>query len=125
MKGDVFPRKFTRIMAFGAHWARISASIFGFSSWPDCVRVGHDAIRATVVFNNLNNKQFVVYFPGFRAMVRGRSMTCGAGSIKSARSASAAREREAKGGSGREATGTERAGRRRLAERVGGTPSPG
>jgi hypothetical protein len=25
-------------------------------------RVGHGAIRATVVFNNLNNEQFVVYF---------------------------------------------------------------
>ena len=63
--------------------------------------VGHDAIRATVVFNNLNSKQCVVYFR-ILVMVRGRSMT----SRRRAESSppgrtSAAREREAKGGLGR------------------------
>jgi hypothetical protein len=63
--------------------------------------VGHDAIRATVVFNNLNNKQVVVYF---------RILGYGAGKVDDVAAqaessppgrTSAAREREAKGGLGR------------------------
>jgi hypothetical protein len=95
----LFREKFTRIMAFGAHWARISAlsSVFVIAGlWSG---VGHDAIRATR-FNNLNNGQFVVDF---------RIMGYGAGKVDDVAAqaessppgrSNAAREREAKGGLG-------------------------
>jgi hypothetical protein len=99
MKGDAFPRKIHSHYGF---WRALGAHLglylrffvmAGLGSG-----VGHDAIRATVVFNNLNNKQFVVYF---------RTRGYGAGKVNDVAAqaessppgrTSAAREREAKGG---------------------------
>jgi hypothetical protein len=102
VKGDAFLRKIHSHFGFGAHRARIPASIFGFSSWPNCGPGSAMTLQEPqLFFNNLNKEKLVVYFriPGYGAG-KVDDVAAQAESSPPGRT-SAAREREAKGRLGR------------------------